>query len=119
MDASRATPNDVGLGAVQLPNVLPDLAQALTRNPALRVFSANGYFDLATPYFGTEKDLHHLGLDPALRSHITYGFYSAGHMIYLEPASRMRAPRRYRNVRARGNCEMNSIAISVVGDESG
>ncbi len=79
---------DVGLGQVQLPNVLPDLAQALTRNPALRVFSANGYYDLATPFFGTEKDLHHLGLDPALRSHVTFGYYESGHMIYLEPAAR-------------------------------
>jgi carboxypeptidase C (cathepsin A) len=79
---------DVGLGNVQFPNVLPDLAQALTRNPALRVFSANGYFDLATPFFGTEKDLHHLGLDPALRSHISFGYYASGHMIYLESAAR-------------------------------
>jgi carboxypeptidase C (cathepsin A) len=79
---------DVGFAQVFLPNVLPDLAQALTRNPALRVFSANGYFDLATPFFGTEEDLGHLGLDPALRSHISYGYYRSGHMIYLESASR-------------------------------
>ena len=79
---------DVGLGQVSLPNVLPDLAQALTRNPALRVFSANGYYDLATPFFGTEKDLHHLGIDPKLRDHITFGYYESGHMIYLEPLAR-------------------------------
>jgi carboxypeptidase C (cathepsin A) len=80
--------SDVGLGQATLPNVLPDLAQALTRNPSLRVFSANGYFDLATPFFGTEIALHHLGIDPALRSHITYGYYPAGHMIYFDPSSR-------------------------------
>ncbi len=79
---------DVGLSSVTLPNVLPDLAQALTRNPALRVFSANGYYDLATPFFGTEKDLHHLGIDPALRSHVAFGYYESGHMIYLENAAR-------------------------------
>ena len=79
---------DVGLGNVQLPNVLPDLAQALSRNPALHVFSANGYFDLATPFYGTEIGLHHLGLDPALRDHVTFGYYESGHMIYLEDASR-------------------------------
>ncbi len=80
--------SDVGLGDVTLPNVLPDLAQALTRNRALRVFSANGYYDLATPFFGTVNDLHHLGIDPALRSHVTFGFYESGHMIYLEASSR-------------------------------
>ncbi len=55
--------NDVGIG-VQVPDVISDLAQALTRNPGLRVFSANGYYDLATPFFGTELDLAHLGIDP-------------------------------------------------------
>jgi carboxypeptidase C (cathepsin A) len=79
---------DVGLGYVQLPNVLPDLAQALSRNPSLHVFSANGYYDLATPFFGTELALHHLGIDPALRDHVTFGYYPSGHMIYLEPSSR-------------------------------
>jgi carboxypeptidase C (cathepsin A) len=79
---------DVGLGNVSFPNVVPDLAQAMSRNPALRVFSANGWYDLATPFFGTELLLHHAGLDPALRAHITYGFYPSGHMIYLEPNSR-------------------------------
>jgi carboxypeptidase C (cathepsin A) len=79
--------NDVGI-AVQVPDVIPDLAQALTRNPALRVFSANGYFDLATPFFGTELDMAHLGIDPALRSHVSYGYYRSGHMIYLDPGSR-------------------------------
>jgi carboxypeptidase C (cathepsin A) len=80
--------SDVGLAAVTVPDVIPDLAQALTRNPALRVFSANGYFDLATPFFGTELDLAHLGIDPALRSHVSYGYYRSGHMIYLEPNAR-------------------------------
>lgn len=79
--------NDVGIG-VRTPDVIPDLAQALTRNPGLRVFSANGYFDLATPFFGTELDLAHLGIDPALRSHVSYGYYRSGHMIYLEPNAR-------------------------------
>ncbi len=81
--------SDVGI-PVQVPDVIPDLAQALTRNPALRVFAANGYFDLSTPFFGTELDLAHLGLDPALRAHVSYGYYRSGHMIYLEPNARRR-----------------------------
>ncbi|MEA2665642.1 MAG: hypothetical protein QOI11_2586, partial [Candidatus Eremiobacteraeota bacterium] len=79
--------SDVGI-PVLVPDVIPDLAQALTRNPALRVFAANGYFDLATPFFGTELDLAHLGIDPALRAHVSYGYYRSGHMIYLEPNAR-------------------------------
>src|SRR5262249_37483968 len=32
-------------------DVAPDLAEAMTTNPNLKIFSANGYFDFATPYF--------------------------------------------------------------------
>ena len=39
-------------------------ADAMRKNPKLRVFSANGYFDLATPFFNTEYDLHHMLLPP-------------------------------------------------------
>jgi carboxypeptidase C (cathepsin A) len=68
-------------------NVAPDLADAMSQNPSLRVFSANGYFDFATPYFATEYTLKHLNIAPALQKNITFGFYQSGHMVYLsEPA---------------------------------
>jgi len=65
-----------------------DLREALIKNPYLRVFAANGYYDLATPFFGTEYTLNHLGLDAAARSRIEYGFYPSGHMIYLNDDAR-------------------------------
>jgi len=68
-------------------NVAPDLARAITTNTHLYVFSAGGYYDLATPFFGTEYTLNHLGLAPALQKHITHGYYEAGHMVYLNPQS--------------------------------
>jgi carboxypeptidase C (cathepsin A) len=68
-------------------NVAPDLAQAMTYNPRLKVFSANGYFDFATPFFETVYVLEHMYLAPALRRNITYGFYQSGHMVYLHPAA--------------------------------
>ena len=42
------------------PDVAVDLADTIRKNPKLRVFSANGYFDLATPFFATEYDLSHM-----------------------------------------------------------
>jgi carboxypeptidase C (cathepsin A) len=69
-------------GSIVAPSGAADLRDAMTKNPYLRVFSVNGYFDLATPFFGTEYTLNHLGLDPSLRSHLSYGFYRSGHMIY-------------------------------------
>ena len=67
------------------PSVVPDLAEAMTFNPHLKIFSANGYYDFATPFFETVYTLNHLGIDSSLQSNITYGFYPSGHMIYLEP----------------------------------
>ena len=65
------------------PYVAADLGAAIRKNPHLRVFSANGYFDLATPFFGTEFDLDHMNLEPELRGNVQFGYYPSGHMIYL------------------------------------
>ena len=72
---------------LSIADVTPDLAQAMTYNPSLKIFSANGYYDFATPFFETEYTLAHLGINPALQSNITYGYYQSGHMIYLNPDS--------------------------------
>jgi carboxypeptidase C (cathepsin A) len=48
---------------------------------------ANGYYDLATPYFATQYTFNHLQLDPALHANISMGFYEAGHMMYVHPPS--------------------------------
>jgi carboxypeptidase C (cathepsin A) len=72
---------------VQTLNVTPDLAQAMTYNPNLKIFSANGYFDFATPFFATVYALNHLYLAPSLQRNISYGFYDCGHMVYLHPES--------------------------------
>ncbi|HUA08349.1 MAG TPA: hypothetical protein VMA98_03680 [Candidatus Acidoferrales bacterium] len=66
-------------------NVTPDLARAMTTNPHLKIFSANGYFDFATPFFATQYTLDHMGLAPALQKNISWGFYPSGHMVYLNP----------------------------------
>ncbi len=65
------------------PDVAVDLADAMRKNPKLQVFSANGWFDLATPFFGTEYDLRHMMLPAALKGNVEFGYYPAGHMVYL------------------------------------
>lgn len=63
--------------------VAGDLADAMRKNPQLHVFSANGLFDLATPFFITEYDLSHMDLEPKLRQNVEFAYYPSGHMIYL------------------------------------
>ena len=77
-----------GPGGEQLqPYVAGDLGAAIRKNPHLKVFSANGYFDLATPFFATEYDLNHMELEPELRGNVQLGYYPSGHMIYLNTDS--------------------------------
>jgi carboxypeptidase C (cathepsin A) len=71
----------------QFVNVAETLRGALAQNPHLRVIVANGYYDLATPYFATEYTFNHLQLDPTLRANITMTYYEAGHMMYVHEPS--------------------------------
>jgi carboxypeptidase C (cathepsin A) len=68
-----------------LPDTIPDLAAALAQNPALRVLSVNGYHDLVTPFFQTERDLARMGPTP----NVQLRFYPGGHMTYLDDGSRV------------------------------
>ncbi|MGN6520889.1 MAG: S10 family peptidase [Dokdonella sp.] len=67
----------------RVPYVAGDLARAMRENPKLQVLSANGWFDLATPFFATEYDISHMQLDPSLRGNVTFTYYPSGHMVYL------------------------------------
>jgi carboxypeptidase C (cathepsin A) len=70
-------------GEQNQPDVAVDLSDAMRKNPHLHVFSANGYFDLATPFFSTEYDLSHMDLPANLVGNVQFGYYPAGHMVYL------------------------------------
>jgi len=75
-------------GRAPMPDVAEDLRSVMSINPNLKIFSANGYFDFATPFFETEYTLAHMGLEPALEKNISYGYYPSGHMIYLHDPAR-------------------------------
>jgi len=68
---------------VALPIMVPDLSEAMRTNPHLKVLSANGWFDLATPFFATEYDLAHMDIDAKLRGNLSFTYYPSGHMVYL------------------------------------
>lgn len=59
------------------------LRGAMARNPYLKVFVANGYYDMATPFFGTEYTFAHLGWEPEYEQRVTMGYYEGGHMYYI------------------------------------
>ncbi len=71
-------------------NVAERMRRAMTQNPRLKVFVACGYYDFATPYFAARYTVEHMGLDPSLQENISFGYYEAGHMMYIHKPSRVR-----------------------------
>jgi carboxypeptidase C (cathepsin A) len=67
------------------PDTALDLAAAMRTNPYLKVLSLNGWYDMATPFFGTEYDLNHMMLEPAQQRNLEFRYYPSGHMVYLNP----------------------------------
>ena len=68
------------------PNVMTDLARTMVANPKTKVLLAGGYYDLATPYFEGKFEMHHLPIPHSLQANISYRYYQAGHMIYVNDA---------------------------------
>lgn len=83
----RVHPWNYGKNRSGYVNVSMRLRDAMTENPDLKVFVANGYYDLATPYFATAYTFSHMNLDESIRGNVTMGFYEAGHMMYIHRES--------------------------------
>jgi len=60
-----------------------ELADALAKNPHLRVLVQVGRCDLAVPGDSMRHSIDHLTLAPELRGNITFAEYQSGHMMYL------------------------------------
>ncbi len=68
-------------------DVADSLRSAMTHNPYLKVFVANGYYDMATPFTATHYTFDHMALPPGRRANVSMGFYDAGHMMYVNKPS--------------------------------
>ena len=68
-------------------NVMPDLAMAMKANPDLKVFLNGGYYDLATPFYAAQYEMHHLPIPDSLQKNISYAWYPSGHMVYAHVPS--------------------------------
>ncbi|MGA2534035.1 MAG: peptidase S10 [Candidatus Aminicenantales bacterium] len=75
-----------GFGGLTL-NVAEILQSAMRENPGLQVFVANGYYDGATPFFGTEYTFSQIGLNKEFEGRVRFGYYEAGHMMYIHKPS--------------------------------
>jgi len=64
------------------------LRGAITQQSNLRVLVACGYYDLATPFNGIEQTVSHMSLEPPLRKNVSFAYYEAGHMMYIDKKAR-------------------------------
>jgi|TARA_R110000737_G_scaffold157205_1_gene185728 carboxypeptidase C (cathepsin A) len=68
-------------------STLPDMTSAMKRNPNLKILILNGYFDLATVFYGVEYSINHMSLDSELKKNIIMEYFEAGHMMYTHKPS--------------------------------
>ena len=68
-------------------NVVPSLERAFAKNPEMKLYVAEGYYDMATPYFAVEYTLAHMSVDPRVRAGIVTEHFEAGHMVYIDSPS--------------------------------
>jgi len=63
------------------------LKNALTKNPYMKVLVAAGYFDLATPLYAVQYTFSHMNMNPDMHKRISWAYYKAGHMLYIDSES--------------------------------
>jgi carboxypeptidase C (cathepsin A) len=60
------------------------LRAAMTQQTYLRVLVLCGYYDVATPFNGIENTFVHMNLEPPVRKNVSFAYYEAGHMMYID-----------------------------------
>ncbi len=65
-----------------------DLRQCLIQNPHMKLMMCYGYYDLACPFNGAHYSLDHMDLKASQLSRVSWQYYPAGHMMYIDTPSR-------------------------------
>ncbi|MBW3469656.1 S10 family peptidase [Arthrospiribacter ruber] len=76
-----------GWGSMISINTAIDMADAMNKDPNLKVLMMNGYYDLATVFYGVEHTVDQMNLRPEIRDNIIMTYYEAGHMFYTHMPS--------------------------------
>ena len=69
------------------PDASDTLRQSMAQVPFMKLFVADGYYDLATPPESVEYSVNHMLLPAERRGNVTTKLYEGGHMMYVfEPS---------------------------------
>ncbi|HAS58414.1 MAG TPA: carboxypeptidase [Algoriphagus sp.] len=69
-------------GADAAVTTVPDMTEALSKDPNVKILIMNGYYDLATVFYGVEHSISHIDLPKSATDRIIMEYYEAGHMMY-------------------------------------
>ncbi len=69
-------------------NTVVNLENGFAKNPHMKLFVGMGYYDFACPFYPVEWTIHHLKVsDEVKKNNISWGYYEAGHMVYIDRPS--------------------------------
>ncbi len=69
-------------------NTVVNLENGFAKNPHMKLFVGMGYYDFACPFYPVEWTIAHLKVsDEIKKNNISYGYYEAGHMVYIDQPS--------------------------------
>ena len=69
-------------GADAAVTTIPQMEDALSKDPNVKILIMNGYYDLATVFHGVEHSISHIDLPKSATDRIIMTYYEAGHMMY-------------------------------------
>ncbi len=72
----------------KLTGAMDDLRYGMSLNEHMKVLIAHGYYDLVTPFFGSERLIAHMKLTPSQRRNLVTRHFRGGHMFYSWDESR-------------------------------
>ena len=64
------------------------LRAAMTQQTHLKLMVVCGYYDVATPFNGIEHTVDHMNLEPPIQKNVSFTYYEAGHMMYIDDKER-------------------------------
>jgi carboxypeptidase C (cathepsin A) len=82
--------NRGGITGNRYTTVSADLARAMRRNPAMRLWICSGRFDLITPTTSIDWSLMRLDIPDEARAAIQHEVLESGHMVYTSDAAHVR-----------------------------
>lgn len=70
-----------------------DLRRAFAKNPYMKLMFVCGRYDLACPFGAAHFTVNHMDLNPSQLANVSFAYFPAGHMVYIERSSREKLQR--------------------------